>query len=213
MAKIEKELHLSPDVFQKMSKLRLLKIYNVQRYKVYLHPDLQFLPHTLRYLHWEGYPSKQLPSNFDPQNLVEMKMPYNQLEKLSNEDQDFDNLKSIDLNHSIRLIQFPDFSHASKLEKINLHSSLSLLQVPSVSLQNLDKLTDLNLSHCNKLQSFPITMTTSLVSLDLSSTAIVSLPSSIDSLKNLSKLSLNNCTRLANLPSNTKKLDSLRYLE
>ncbi|GMN33111.1 hypothetical protein TIFTF001_003973 [Ficus carica] len=121
-------------------------------------------------------------------------------QSIGNWEMDFDNLKSIDLSHSIRLVQFPDFSHAPKLEKINLHSSLSLLQVPSVSLQDLDKLTDLNLSHCNKVQNLPITMITSLVSLDLSSTAIVSLPSSIDSLKNLSQLSLNKCTRLANLP-------------
>lgn len=97
MAKIDKELPLRPDVFQKMSKLRLLKIYNstpifddcyyVKRNKVYLCQDLESLHHTLRYLHWEGFPSKKLPSDFDPQNLVEMSMPYNQLEKLSNEDQ------------------------------------------------------------------------------------------------------------------------------
>ncbi|GMN33115.1 hypothetical protein TIFTF001_003989 [Ficus carica] len=213
MAKIDNDLHLSPDVFRKMSKLRLLKIYNVQGNKVYLRQNLQSLPHTLRYLHWEGYPSKRLPSKFDPQNLVQINMPYNQLEQLSNEVQGFDNLKSIDLRHSIHLIQFPDFSHAPKLEKINLQCSTSFSQVPWHSLQNLDKLTHLNLSHCRKLQTLPMIMTRSLASLDLSSTAIEYLTSSICSLNNLSELNLNECRRLANLPSKINELDSLKYLK
>ena len=91
MSQLNEELHLKPEVFQRMSNLRLLKFYTtfgfddgVNRNKVYLDQDLQSLPHSLRYLHWEGYPSRHLPSNFEPQNLVELSMRHSQLEQLFN---------------------------------------------------------------------------------------------------------------------------------
>lgn len=51
------------------------------------------------------------------------------------------------------------------------------------------------------------------MSLNLSSTGIESLPSSIGSLKNLCKLELNDCIRLTSLPCSIIKLDSLRDLK
>ncbi|GMN27914.1 hypothetical protein TIFTF001_001850 [Ficus carica] len=243
MSQLNEELHLKPEVFQRMSNLRLLKFYTtfdfdngVKRNKVYLDHDLQSLPHSLRYLHWEEYPSRHLPSNFEPQNLVELSMRHSQLEQLLNEVQNLENLKSIDLSNSIHLTQFPDLSHAPNLERINFKYCTSLPQVPSHCLRNLNKLIDLNLSHCNAIRSisngvdlpslrtltvqgcsnlntFPsVIYLRNLVALNLRNTAIENLPSSIGSLNNLSSLDLYDCKRLVGVPSSISKLDSLKHL-
>ena len=79
------DIHLSPEVFEEMYNLRLLKIYyssHINKGKVYLPLSLQFLPNTLRYLDWYECPLKSLPSSFMPRNLVEIDMRYSQLERL-----------------------------------------------------------------------------------------------------------------------------------
>lgn len=143
--------------------------------------------------------------------------------------QDLINLRGIDLSHSIHLTQSPNLSGAPNLERINLGSCTSLHEFHFP--QNLNALTDLNLRYCNKLRSvrdstifdatylttltlngcfnlntLPMSITGSPVSLDSSSSGITSLPSSIDCLDNLSKLSLDNSTILANLLSCMNKL-------
>ncbi|XP_024023028.1 TMV resistance protein N-like [Morus notabilis] len=230
LSEIDEEIHLEPTVFRKMSNLRLLKIYDSsygKKGKLYLQ-DLRYFPRLLRYLEWHEYPLKYLPSNFKPKNLVVLKMPYSHIVQLWVGVQELNKLSEIDLRHSIHLTQIPDLSSAPNLERINLEYCTNLFQVPLHTQQNLNKLIDVDLSHCYQLQSVPdrifdaASMTTltlntlpsrSLVSLNLSSTGITSLPSSIVSLNNLSKLSLRNCTRLASLPSCMNKLDSLKELE
>ena len=49
---------------------------------VYLPKGLEFLPKNLRYLGWNGYPLESLPSRFFPEKLVELSMPYSNVEKL-----------------------------------------------------------------------------------------------------------------------------------
>ena len=106
-----KELHFSVNVFKKMNKLRVLRIcfgdhemlwgYNDwyenldsrcicnywnrkldARCKLHLSGDFKFLSNNLRYLCWHGYPLKSLPSNFHPENLVELDMCFSWLEQL-----------------------------------------------------------------------------------------------------------------------------------
>ena len=86
MSKI-REFDLNLAAFSKMYNLRVLKFYNsepsyIGKCKVCLPPDLKSLPDALRYLYWDGYPSKSLPQNFDPHNLVELEMPNSQVERL-----------------------------------------------------------------------------------------------------------------------------------
>ena len=86
MSEIRK-LDLNRAAFSKMYNLRLLKFYNsepsyIGKSKVCLPPSLKSLPDALRYLYWDGYPSKSLPQNFDPHNLVELEMPNSQVERL-----------------------------------------------------------------------------------------------------------------------------------
>lgn len=50
--------------------------------KMDLPKGLESLPEDLRYLYWDEYPLKSLPSKFCPRNLVELHMPHSQVEKL-----------------------------------------------------------------------------------------------------------------------------------
>ncbi|XP_024017546.1 disease resistance-like protein DSC1 [Morus notabilis] len=144
-------------------------------------------------------------------------------------------LRGIDLSYSHNLTRIPDVSASPDLERINLEGCVSLLEIPYSRIQqNLNNLIDVNLRNCNNLRKVPDrifdaaslrsltlkgcsnlytlpTMITarSLVSLDLSSTAIETL--SVDSLQNLSELCLVNCEKLSNL-SGLNNLNSLKCL-
>ena len=43
-------------------------------YKAPRSEGFEFPSYDLRYLHWEGYPLKSLPLNFDGENLVELNL-------------------------------------------------------------------------------------------------------------------------------------------
>ena len=82
-------LQISTKIFAKMKQLRLLKIYSrgycrttEKQLKVILPEDFQFPAHELRYLHWEGYPLKSLPSNFLGVNLIELNMKDSNIKQL-----------------------------------------------------------------------------------------------------------------------------------
>ena len=77
---IQKEEHLNYEVFSKMKKLRLLKINFVQpqhgliRGNVQLPKSLSYLSDELRIIEWRGYPFKSMPTSFQPNKLVELRM-------------------------------------------------------------------------------------------------------------------------------------------
>ncbi|KAL5818219.1 hypothetical protein ACOSQ3_022116 [Xanthoceras sorbifolium] len=190
-----RELQLSPDAFMKMRKLKFLKLYSSQYHegyseldKVHLFQGLELLPEELRYLHWHGYPLKSLPSNFNPEWLVELEMPHSNVEHLWTENQPpLENLRRINLSYSENLIEAPYISEVSNLETMILHGCSSLTKFPSFP--------------CN------------IKELCLSHTAIEEIPPAIDSLNKIVTLGLENCTRLKNLPSNIRHLTSLERLD
>ena len=65
----QREEHLNAEVFSKMIKMRLLKIGNLQ-----LLQGLCYLSNELRIIKWHGYPLKSMPTSFQPNKLVELKM-------------------------------------------------------------------------------------------------------------------------------------------
>ena len=77
---IQKEEHLNYEVFSKMKKLRLLKINFVQpqhgliRGNVQLPKSLNYLSDELRIIEWYGFPFKSMPTSFQPNKLVELRM-------------------------------------------------------------------------------------------------------------------------------------------
>ncbi|MFQ6635379.1 hypothetical protein Gotur_012166 [Gossypium turneri] len=232
MSKLEK-LELEPIAFMKMQKLRFLKFYHSCG-KILLFKGLLSIPNELRYLYWEGYPLRSLPTKFDLRYLVELDMRYSNVKQLWEGKQDLGNLKVIRLHHSKNLVRIPDLSSATNLEKINLRWCFNLLELPS-SLQHLEKLTLLNFSFCKNLTSLPsFYKATSLTKLYLSGCsnlfsigevspnvtklclegiAIEELPSSIECLSNLRVFYLWGCRRLKSLPSNIHKLKSLEYFD
>ena len=83
-----KEIGFTTNVFVKMKKLRLLKIYDNdhedlmrKKYKVILPKNFEF-PHNLRYLHWDRCNLKSFPSKFYGENLIEINMKSSNLKQL-----------------------------------------------------------------------------------------------------------------------------------
>ena len=77
---IEVEEHLSAEAFSKMKKLRFLKIDRVHhpqdiiRGPIQLPQGLNYLSNELRAIDWYGYPLTSMPTNFQPNKLVELRM-------------------------------------------------------------------------------------------------------------------------------------------
>ncbi|KAJ1442452.1 Leucine-rich repeat 3 [Sesbania bispinosa] len=203
-----------------MTKMRFLKFYAGKwsdRCHIYLPNGLQSLSDNLRYLQWHGYCLVSLPSTFSAKWLVELSMPYSNLEKLWDGVQDLVHLKEVDLRFSKNLVAVPDLSMATNLEGLSLLHCKSLRQVhPSIlslhklkyldlegcteieSLQtdiDLESLCDLRLSHCSNLKEFSIS-SKNLVRLWLGGTAIQEFPSSIWRCKRLQLINLEGCVNL-----------------
>ncbi|CAN6688328.1 unnamed protein product [Malus baccata var. baccata] len=160
--------------FRKMFNLRLLNVDSYGKLNVSDgNSELNVsLPNSLRYLCWVGYQLKSLPSEFSPDNLVELRMPYSSVEQLWNKGQKLGNLKVMDLSHSMHLTEVPDLSQCPKIKHINLMKCLRSLE-------------ELNLSYCE---------------LDLSGTMIPSIPASIKQSSQLSVLRLTKCKKLLSIP-------------
>ena len=72
-----KTINLDAKAFSEMINLGVLKINNVNFPK-----GLNYLSNKLRFILWNGYPSKFLPISFEPYKLVELHMRYSLIEKL-----------------------------------------------------------------------------------------------------------------------------------
>ncbi|CAN8267461.1 unnamed protein product [Cochlearia groenlandica] len=144
--------------FENMYNLRLLKIYSSSSetaQELYLHEGLDSLPYELRLLHWEKYPLRALPQDFDPSHLVELNMPYSQLENLWAGTKGLAKLKIIDLSYSKKLVEVDEISKACVVEQINLEGCESLKSIPHTN--GLKNLQLLNISGCTKITSEEIT--------------------------------------------------------
>ncbi|EFH64451.1 hypothetical protein ARALYDRAFT_893604 [Arabidopsis lyrata subsp. lyrata] len=228
---------LSPTMFSKMYRLRLLKLYFStpgNQCKLSLSQGLYTLPDELRLLHWENYPLECLPQKFNPENLVEVNMPYSNMEKLWEGKKNLEKLKRIKLSHSRNLTDVMVLSEALNLEHIDLEGCISLVDV-STSIPSCGKLVSLNLKDCSQLQSLPAMFglislkllrmsgcsefeeiqdfAPNLKELYLAGTAIKELPLSIENLTELITLDLENCTRLQKLPNGISNLRSMVELK
>lgn len=89
MSKVRKNIALKRSTFTNMYNLRYLKIYDSycpQQCKADC--SLNF-PHGLvfplkevRYLHWLKFPLEELPSDFRPDNLVDLRLPYSSIKRI-----------------------------------------------------------------------------------------------------------------------------------
>ncbi|KAK0591445.1 hypothetical protein LWI29_001969 [Acer saccharum] len=178
--------HLDGKSFSSMSKLRLLKISNVDHSE-----DLTYLSNDLRFLEWDGYPSNSLPSTFQARKLFELNLCHSKIKYLWKGMKAFEKLKNIKLSYSHNLIETPDFTSVPNLEKLNLEGCSRLRELHK-SVGFLQRLFMLNLKGCKNLESFP---------------------SNIGGLKYcLRTLNLEDCSKLDRLPQNLEVLECLEEL-
>ncbi|ESQ41763.1 hypothetical protein EUTSA_v10012455mg [Eutrema salsugineum] len=231
------EVIASDRAFEGLSNLKLLNFYDISydgETRMKLPNGLSYLPRKLRYLRWDGYPLKTMPSRFHPEFLVELCMNNSHLEKLWNGIQPLGKLKKIDLSRCKYLMEIPDLSKATNLEKLNLSYCQSLAAV-TPSIKNLQKLYSLYLTNCMQLKNIPsgialkslktvgMSGCASLMQfpeiswntrrLYLSSTKIEELPSSISRLSCLVELDMSNCQSIRTLPSSVRHLVSLKSMD
>ncbi|EEF47358.1 TMV resistance protein N, putative [Ricinus communis] len=222
----QEDKHLSAKAFMKMRKLRLLKLRNVR-----LSGSLEYLSNKLRYLEWEEYPFRSLPSTFQPDKLVELHLPSSNIQQLWKGMKPLKMLKVIDLSYSVNLIKTMDFRDGlwdmKCLEKLDIggiagkqlastkawdfllpswllpRKTLNLMDfLPSISV--LCTLRSLNLSYCNLAEgTLPndLSCFPSLQSLNLSGNDFVSVPTSISKLSKLEDLRFAHCKKLQSLPN------------
>ncbi|KAM5563079.1 hypothetical protein ABKV19_017993 [Rosa sericea] len=207
------DVDVTPKSFLMMNKLRYLKIKNGN-----LPKGLDYLPNSLRILDWTRYPLKSLPSHFNPQKLLELSLSHSCIKHFWIGTEPLHNLITINLSHSLNLVNTPNFKGMPYLEflflegcirlyevdpgigvlerltVLNLKDCKNLVRLPS-NVGGLKSLKDLNLSGCSKLDKLPDELghVTCLEKLDVSGSGIRELPSFIGLFKNLKEFSLAGC--------------------
>ncbi|CAN1759205.1 Disease resistance protein RUN1 [Linum perenne] len=117
---------------------------------------LNSLPEGLRWLEWDGYPAKSLPSKFRPQHLVQLIIRESPIQRCwkGYDQPQLVNLMVLDLSYCRNLIAIPNISLSSKLEELLLCTCETLVEVPS-HVQYLTKLITLDLTYCKNLKHLP----------------------------------------------------------
>lgn len=76
------ELNITPEIFRRMPNLKLLKFYtnsSIKQSRTRMIDGLDYLP-NLRYLRWDAYNLKSLPSRFCMTSLVELNLSHSSIE-------------------------------------------------------------------------------------------------------------------------------------
>uniref|UniRef100_A0A1J3HBT9 Putative disease resistance protein n=1 Tax=Noccaea caerulescens TaxID=107243 RepID=A0A1J3HBT9_NOCCA len=231
------ELNITPEIFERMPNLKLLKFYtnsSVGESRIRMLDGLDYLP-NLRYLRWDACNLKSLPSRFCTSFLVELNLSHSSIETVwTGTQQDLANLRNLNLTSCKHLTGFPDLSKATNLETLKLSNCDNLVEIPDSSLRQLNKLVHLKLSNCKKLRSLPNNInlkslkclhldgcssveefpfiSETVEKLLLNETSIQQVPPSIERLCRLKELRLSGCKKLMNLPDCIKNLKSLTDL-
>ncbi|CAL9020267.1 unnamed protein product [Prunus brigantina] len=198
----------SCEAFSKMHNLKFLEVDNVI---ISLGPRI--LPDSLRIIKWSWFPSKFLPSSFQPYFLIALEMRHSKLVRLWDGRKDLPMLKKMNLCDSENLTTTPDFSGIPNLEELSFRHCKNLVKIhPSIA--NLECLISLDLGFFSKLKKIPefSGQMKNLSELILQATSIEKLPSSIGCLVGLTTLFVTDCKNLLDLPSEICNLKSLEGL-
>ncbi|KAG7945157.1 hypothetical protein I3843_15G138600 [Carya illinoinensis] len=218
---------LSTKVFAKLKNLRIFINRNAS-----FCGGLDYLSKKLRVLDWPLCHLEFLPSTFQGEKLIVLKMQGSKIRDLGTRST-YKNLTSIDFSGSKYLTKISDISSCSNLEKLILDDCESLVEVND-SVGFLDKLVELNFLGCSSLKNLPRSFKlrslevlelrgcTSLEYLPkiecemvylkrlwLESTEIQELPSSITYLTGLEQFVLRWCESLVHLPIDIFQLERL----
>ncbi|XP_065875733.1 disease resistance protein RPV1-like isoform X2 [Euphorbia lathyris] len=218
--------------FKKMKMLRLLQLNYVGLKGSYEH-----ISNKLRWLCWRELPSESIPSDLSLESLIVLDMRHSNLKTFLELGQSAEKLKFLDLSHSHKLTDIPDFEGCRNLEKLKLKDCIRLEKIGDTvglltnltlltlakcenlrnlpgSIGDLKSLREMNLSHCSKLKALPesFEFLSSLLSLNLQNCeGLKSLPESIGNLEALEKLDMLGCSKLENLPEYIGHLNSLLF--
>ncbi|XP_006279904.2 disease resistance protein RPS4 [Capsella rubella] len=239
LSEVKDQMSLDRDHFINMRNLRYLKFYNSHcpqecktDNKINIPDNLKLPLKEVRCLHWLKFPLEELPNDFNPINLVDLKLPYSEIEQLWEGDKDTPFLKWVDLNHSSKLCSLSGLSKAVKLKRLNLEGCTTLKTLPQdmeqmkmldflnlkgcTSLKylpemNLISLKTLTLSGCSAFKDFPL-ISENLETLYIDGTAISQLPENMGKLQRLVVLNMKDCRRLEEIPGRVCELKALQEL-
>ncbi|XP_054814409.1 TMV resistance protein N-like isoform X1 [Prosopis cineraria] len=191
--------------FKKMSNLKMLIIRNAQ-----FSTAPKYLPSSLRVLEWKGYPYSSLPCDFNPKQLVILRVPESRL-TLNTPLKKFRSLTIMNLSRCELLREVPDLSEAPNLIELCLDGCINLTNVHA-SVGSLDKLKRLSAYYCKKLKNFPSIFLRSLEFLDLSECeSLQTFPEILGTMENLREMNLTH-SGIEILPLSIKNLIGLKEL-
>ncbi|XP_031123357.1 TMV resistance protein N-like [Ipomoea triloba] len=237
-------------VIEALKGMKKLKILIVEGYGNYFWSGLEFeesfgrsimdnyLPSSLRWLHFSSYHFFSLPESFNPSKLVGFHLPYSSL-KTCIITKNMNKLVYLDLSSSRSLLETPNFERMPNLVRLDFRGCVSLEKVhPSIGCleklvlldlshcMNLEKLPSftqvkslefLNLNFCKKLEKFPEIRASMPYLLELELRYIIGIgefpSSSIQQLHGLTKLRLVDCHNLVQLPGSLCELKNLKVVE
>ncbi|KAK4728668.1 hypothetical protein R3W88_021656 [Solanum pinnatisectum] len=215
------------NIFKRMQSLQILIVDNETFSS---NCAITYLPSSLRFINWTGYPSISLPESFEPSQLVVLCLCESRLVELWPISKKLSTLKHLVLTNCYELTKTPNFGDMPNLETLDLKRCVNLEEVhpslghcrmlTSLRLSDCDKLKklpkfvcmdsleDLELSECTRLEEFPEICgdMRRLSSLYLESPWIRSLPPSLSSLR---KLQLADCEILECIPDTIRNLSDL----
>ncbi|KAI9072743.1 hypothetical protein K1719_045306 [Acacia pycnantha] len=171
--------------FKMMKRLKLLQLDRVE-----LDGNYEYLSKDLRWLRWHGFPSSYLPQNFCLEYAIAIDLRYSSLTQAWKNCQLLDNLKILNLSHSYKLRETPDFSRMLNLEKLILKDCPRLFSIHE-SIGDLKCLILANLKGCKDLSE---------------------LPKGIYNLKSLKTLIIFGCSKLKKLEDGMTQMESLTTL-
>ncbi|CAH8334603.1 unnamed protein product [Eruca vesicaria subsp. sativa] len=154
-------VHLNVYSIYQDDTLRFLKVYkHLDHMETKLRlgsSDAYLLSSRLRLLHWDAFPLTTFPHRFRPLDLVEISLHRSNLTSFWKETVGMRNLRRLDLSGSEKLEELPDLSMAVNLEELITQGCKRLKRIPE-SISNLTRLTKLDLSYCDDLSSYHITI-------------------------------------------------------
>ncbi|KAH1150560.1 hypothetical protein GLYMA_16G087100v4 [Glycine max] len=171
--------------FEEMKRLRLLQLDHVQ-----LTGDYGYLSKQLRWISWQGFPSKYIPNNFYLEGVIAMDLKHSNLRLFWKEPQVLKWLKILNLSHSKYLTETPNFSKLPNLEKLILKDCPRLCKVHK-SIGDLCNLHLINLKDCKTLGN---------------------LPRGVYKLKSVKTLILSGCSKIDKLEEDIVQMESLTTL-
>ncbi|XP_028769821.1 disease resistance protein TAO1-like isoform X2 [Neltuma alba] len=228
----QEEVNWNGTAFEKMNNIRILVVRNVQ-----FSTGPTYLPNSLRWLEWEGYPSATLPKDFYPSELIFLKLPRSSYRLREPCKVVTSYVTHLDFSFCEFITEVPDISQCQCLRRLGLAFCDNLIKVHD-SLGSLPKLMILDARKCTKLSIFPREMKMAsledliltacesleyfphvvgkmdalkLISID--GTAIKELPPSLENLSGIRYIYMSSCTSLGELPTSLFRLPTLEVLD